>query len=62
MELKKFKKKQQIMLSYEEASNGNYIGSPYKDKNEMKKVRVDSPGWVYKDVIISTPIYIEITE
>lgn len=60
--IEEIQKKQQIMLSYEEASNGNYIGSPYKDKNEMKKVRVDSPGWVYKDVIISTPIYIEITE
>lgn len=60
--IQEIQKRQQIMLNYEEASNGNYIGSPYKDKDEIKKVRVDSPGWIYKDVIISTPIYIEITE
>lgn len=60
--IQEIQKRQQIMLNYEDASNGNYIGSPYKDKDEIKKVRVDSPGWIYKDVIISTPIYIEITE
>ncbi|WP_455544301.1 hypothetical protein [Intestinibacter sp.] len=59
--IQEIQRKQQLMLSYEDAAKGNYIGSPYEDKNEMKKVVVDSPGWIYKDMIISTPIYIEIT-
>ncbi len=60
--IKEIQRKQQMMLSYEEAAKGNYIGSPYKDQTELKKVVVDSPGWIYKDMIISTPIYIEIVD
>lgn len=60
--IKEIQERSIIMLSYDEASRGNYIGSPYQDKNERKKVRVDSPGWIYKNMIISTPVYIEIIE
>lgn len=60
--IKEIQRKQQMMLSYEEATKGNYIGSPYKDQTELKKVVVDSPGWIYKDMIISTPIYVEIVD
>lgn len=60
--IKEIQRKQQLMLSYEEAVKGNYIGSPYEDQTQLKKVFVESPGWIYKDMIISTPIYIEIVD
>lgn len=27
----------------------NYDGTPFADSDEIKKVRVVSPGWIYKD-------------
>lgn len=60
--IKEIQKKQQLMLSYEEAVKGNYIGSPYENPEQLKKVTVDSPGWTYKNMIISTPVYVEIID
>lgn len=60
--IKEIQIKQNIMLSYEEAAKGNYIGTPYENQTQIKKVFVDSPGWIYKDMIISTPIYVEIVD
>lgn len=39
--------------------SGDYDGTPFADANEIKTVRVISPGWQYKDVKISPPKFKE---
>ena len=48
----------------EEVESCDYDGSPFLNTTEIKKVRVLSPGWVYKnkDVQISRPRLKEVTE
>ena len=47
---------------YEEISLLNYIGEPYERDEEVKKLRVSTPGWKYGDMVISTPTVQEVTE
>lgn len=45
----------EFKASYEEIALLNYIGEPYEDDKEIKKLRVTAPGWRYKDYVISLP-------
>lgn len=57
--IKEIQRKEELSLSYDEAIKGSYTGTPYENVEDKKYVNVDSPGWIYKDMIISTPIYVE---
>lgn len=51
-------------MRLDEVESCDYEGSPFLDTNEVKRVKVLSPGWVYKnkDVQISRPRLKEVTE
>lgn len=51
-------------MGLEEIESCDYAGSPFLNSKEIKKVKVLSPGWVYKDkdVQISRPRLKEVTE
>ena len=40
----------------------DYLGEPFFDDTEKKKVKVISPGWQYKNIVISKPVVQEVTE
>lgn len=51
-------------MRFDEIESCDYEGSPFLNTNEVKKVKVLSPGWVYrnKDVQISRPRLKEVIE
>lgn len=40
----------------------NFIGNPYKDESEVKKLKVVTPGWKYDNSIIALPTIKEVVE
>ena len=57
------KQEASLQVTAKDIESCEYIGTPFNDENEQKKVRVISPGWIYqdKDVQISRPILKEVT-
>ena len=51
-------------MRLDEVESCDYDGSPFLNATELKRVKVLSPGWVYKDkdVQISRPRLKEVTE
>ena len=48
--------------SWLDVENYTYFGEPFKDDKEKKKLEFVSPGWKYKDIIISIPVVREIID
>lgn len=46
----------------DEIANMNYIGEPFFQENEIKKLKVDAPGYRYNDIIISIPTVSEVAK
>ena len=49
-------------LTLEQAKNSEYEGMPFMESSDEKQVKTLSPGWKYKDVVISVPKYGEIIQ
>ena len=47
-------------IGLEEAQNFNYIGSEFIELNDVKKVKVESPGWKIENEIITKPTVKEV--
>ncbi|MGL4861637.1 MAG: hypothetical protein ACRCZO_13180 [Cetobacterium sp.] len=47
-------------IGLEEAQNFNYIGSEFIELNDIKKVKVESPGWKIENEIITKPTVKEV--
>ncbi|ONI45874.1 hypothetical protein AN641_02930 [Candidatus Epulonipiscioides gigas] len=46
-------------LTYDKAKESTYYGTPFDDETAIKQVKVISQGWIYEDIVISQPEYIE---
>ena len=51
-------------ITAEDVTNCDYEGTPFKDKDDRKTVRVISPGWIYvdKEIQIARPKLMEVIE
>ena len=47
---------------YEDIENMSYLGDPFEADDDIRTVEVVSPGWRYKDVVISQPVVRQIEE
>lgn len=51
-----------VYLNLEESMDYQYFGTEFKDSEELKEVKIESPGWKYKDKVISKPIVKEVVK
>lgn len=51
-----------INLTLEDSIDYQYFGSEFENSEEIKEVKIESPGWKYKNKIISKPIVKEVVK
>lgn len=51
-----------VFVNLQESEQYDYVGSDFHDNAEVKELEIKSPGWRFKDIVVSRPVAYEVNK